>query len=457
MIKRFVFLLTAALYAAAAPGFAQDFGFGFGDEDSGGDSFSQAAVSVGIDGEVSASLLGYGEDFAGGAGSVRFGDIFTGRLNFSVSSSSADGIIKLKLRPGANPVSVSDVIDEGFLRLYFGNVDVEAGLRKLTWGKADSFGPLDVINPLDSEVIFTEMADNTDLTGVRIARPMLHISARLGQFSKLEGVFVPGFEPYRIAEMGRWAPAQLKMLSDPPLPYPISMNVETPDTSTLEYAQAGARFTTTLGSSDLGFQYYYGRLPQPAVSIQADMTQMRITAEFLYNRYHQVGVDYAQVIYGFNTRAEFAANITEDADGTDGAVYNPSLAWSLGFDRDLFAGINLNLQVNETIRLGQDGLGSADFADVLTGGFDIEGGKDLTATRVTAALSRKFLRDELEARAALVWDIEDSDCLVMPALIWTRGDVKLSCSGGIFGGEEDGQLGQYRGNNFVKLGVSYTF
>ncbi|MDR0685178.1 MAG: hypothetical protein LBF83_08615 [Spirochaetaceae bacterium] len=456
MIKRF--LLTAALYAAAAPGFAQDFGFGFDNEDGGGNSFSQSAVSVGIDGEVSASLLGYGEDFAGGAASVRFGDIFTGRLNFSVSSSNADGIIKLKLRPGANPVSVSDVIDEGFLRLYFGNVDVEAGLHKLTWGKADSFGPLDVINPLDSEAIFTEMADNTDLTGVKIARPMLHLSARLGQFSKLEGVFVPGFEPYRIAKTGRWAPAQLKMLSDPPLPYPISMNVETPDTSTLEtleYAQTGARFTTTLGSSDLGFQYYYGRLPQPAVSIQVDMP--RITAEFLYNRYHQVGVDYAQVIYGFNTRAEFAANITEDADGTDRAVYNPSLAWSLGFDRDLFAGVNLNLQVNETIRLGQDGLGSAGFADVLTGGFDIEGGKDLTATRVTAALSRKFLRDELEARAALVWDIEDSDCLVMPALIWTRGDVKLSCSGGIFGGEEDGQLGQYRGNNFLKLGVSYTF
>ena len=185
-------------------------------------------------------------------------------------------------------------------------------------------------------------------------------------------------------------------------------------------------------------------------------TPSQITAEFLYNRYHQLGLDYAQVIYGFNTRAEFAANITGDADGTDGAVYNPSLAWSLGFDRDLFAGVNLNLQVNGTVRLAQDGLGSADFA-ADGGSFDIEGGKDLSSTRVTAALSRKFLRDELEARAALVWDIEDADCLVMPALIWTKDDVKVSCSGGIFGGEEDGQLGQYRGNNFVKLGVSYTF
>jgi hypothetical protein len=54
---------------------------------------------------------------------------------------------------------------------------------------------------------------------------------------------------------------------------------------------------------------------------------------------------------GFNLRAELAANITEDIAGDDGAVYNPSLAWSLGFDRSLVAGIRATLQCNETIRL----------------------------------------------------------------------------------------------------------
>ncbi|MDR3355640.1 MAG: hypothetical protein LBO04_00420, partial [Spirochaetaceae bacterium] len=126
---------------------------------------------------------------------------------------------------------------------------------------------------------------------------------------------------------------------------------------------------------------------------------------------------------------------------------------------DIAAGINLNFQINETIRLKNDELGSADFMEILSGAgnFDIEGGKDVTATRLTASLSKKFLRDELEVRAAFVWDIEDKDCLVMPALIWTKGDVKLSCSGGIFGGEKSGQLGEYRGNNFVKLKVTYMF
>jgi hypothetical protein len=45
----------------------------------------------------------------------------------------------------------------------------------------------------------------------------------------------------------------------------------------------------------------------------------------------------------------------------------------------------------------------------------------------------------------------------MPALIWTKDAVTIACSGGIFGGDKEGQLGQYHQNNFVKLGLTYTF
>jgi hypothetical protein len=73
-------------------------------------------------------------------------------------------------------------------------------------------------------------------------------------------VFVPNFEPARFADNGsRWYPARMAAL--PQLP------VNTPDTSTLNYAQAGTRFTTTIGPSDIGLQYYYGRLTSPAVTM----------------------------------------------------------------------------------------------------------------------------------------------------------------------------------------------
>jgi hypothetical protein len=293
------------------------------------------------------------------------------------------------------------------------------------------------------------MADNNDPMGIKIARPLFHASLRFGQFSKLEGVFVPSFEPHRFATNGRWAPAQAGLLS--------SVAVVSPDTTTFEYAQVGLRYSTSIGSSDIGAQYYYGRLPQPAAVITLDPATYSPSVELVYNPYHQIGFDYAQVIFSFNVRAEAAANITEDLKGDDGTVYNPAIAWSLGFDRDLVVGINLNIQANQSIRLLNDKTGSADPMSVMSGKFDIEGETDATVTRITAALSRKFLRDELELRAAVVWGVEDQDFVIMPALIWTKDAISIACSGGFFGGDEEGQLGQYHKNNFLKLRLGYTF
>jgi hypothetical protein len=448
-----IFLLVLGAHLSA-----QDFGFGFsgGGEEDATSSFygGGAAISAAVHGEISASAAGYTGDFSHGLKHIKAGEIFSGKLNFSAESSRAEGLIKLKFAPG--PVYYDEkspvYIDEAYLRAYFGRFDVEAGLRKLSWGKADSLGPLDVINPLDSSELYPAMADSGDLMDLKIPRPLVHASLRLGQFSKLEGVFVPIFEPHRFAKSGRWAPARMALLSDPGIPPGMTITLVNPDTATLDYAQAGLRFTTTIGSSDLGAQYYYGRLPRPAVEIWFDPAANAINAGLLYNPYHQAGIDYARVFYGFNVRAEFAANITEDIKGEDASVYNPALAWSLGFDRDLFFGINLNVQADETIRLMNGGLGGAGFTD-----FDIEGGTDMSATRITATLSRKFLRDELEFRTAVVWGVEDRDFVIMPALIWTRGGIKIACSGGVFGGDKAGQLGQYHDNGFVKAAITYSF
>jgi hypothetical protein len=214
-----------------------------------------------------------------------------------------------------------------------------------------------------------------------------------------------------------------------------------------------------VGSSDLGFQYYFGRLPRPSMSLVGlknfwqqylESSAPVVTSLLVFNPYHQIGVDYAGVWWGFNLRAEFAAHITKDFSGEDGSVYNPFLAWSLGFDRDLLWGINLNLQVNETIRLLHSGV-------MDNPALDTEAGTEVTSTRFTGILSKKFLRDELELRAAAIWGIEERDAYILPGVFWTRGDVALEFSGGIFAGNRRGELGQYRDNSFVKLGMTYTF
>jgi hypothetical protein len=169
---------------------------------------------------------------------------------------------------------------------------------------------------------------------------------------------------------------------------------------------------------------------------------------FAYNPYHQIGVDWAQVIAGFNLRAEAAANLTEDFGGNDAAVYNPSLAWSLGFDRDLFWGINLNLQCNETIRLLDGKIENPQ---------DIEADSGVTATWIMAQVSKKFLRDELELKAAAIWEIEDRACFIMPGIIWTKDEAAVEFSGGVFAGSGEGLFGQFHDKSFVKAALTYSF
>ncbi|MCL2093621.1 MAG: hypothetical protein FWH12_05420 [Treponema sp.] len=437
---------------------AQEFGFG-----------APSPLRLSIGGQVSATLLGYTKELSEGPGGfdkIHMGDVFSGKLNFHAQSSLAEAYINLTLEPSPQALD----IDEAYLTLFMGQGDLSAGFRKITWGRADTMGPLDVINPLKSGEIYLIIADGTSLMEAKIARPLLHLSYRLGTYSKIEGVFVPSFQGHQMSTQGRWADSRLDKLSFDSLPpdlllmaglYGIDLSsIEVDlegDTSTLDFAQGGLRFTSTIGGADLGLQYYYGRLPLPSVEIDYHpLLPLPQRVALIYNRYHQIGVDYAQVLSGFNTRAEVAANITEDRGGDDGSIYNPAIIWSLGFDRDLFLGVHANLQATQSIRLMADKVGGTDIG---AKNFDIEGDSLPTSTRLSAALSRKFLQDQIELRCALVWGIEDQDFLFMPALVWSRDEIRFSLAGGFFQGPKDskGQLGQYQENNFIKAVLSYRF
>jgi len=235
-----------------------------------------------------------------------------------------------------------------------------------------------------------------------------------------------------------------------------------PETNTLEFAQGGLRFTTSIRSSDIGFQYYFGRLPRPVVSglnpqgfyvpsaTGSPFHPEALTPAIHYNYYHHIGVDYASVIAGFNLRAEAGANITEDRDGTDGTVENPALVWSLGFDRNLLLGITINLQGTGRIRLFHDQISDNPLVDC-------EAGSNQSFTRITGIISKKFFQDQLELKTTGLWGIEDKDFLIMPALIWTRNDASAELSAGFFGGDKKGELGQYGDNGFLRLILSYKF
>jgi len=504
MKNRVIFYTLLA--GAALALHAQDFGFGF-DEDAGKES-SGSSIAVKVGGEIAVEFSPYTHDFDKQI--ISFWDMVSGSLNFKVTGENVEAYTAFNLNADAiSELWEEDtrlgeknytplIIDEAFLRGYIGPVTIEAGLRKLTWGKADSLGPLDVINPLD----YTDLRNLTDIQAIKIARPLFHVSWDMDGFSKIEGVFIPNFTGHRFAEEGRWTPAQYATMREtaaagifdralhryPPQYAPLiqsmypqaaagfsGLPLESADMSTLEYFQAGLRFTTTVGPADIGAQYFYGNLFRPDFSIAGvdafldDLVKKNyppipvlnpnfpysgnsdlLSPQLKYNRYHQIGFDYAQVLFTLNVRAELALHLTEDRQGDDGSVRNPFIGWSLGFDRDLFWGINANIQCNETIRLFNNKI---EDNPVL----DCEAGTDATATRLTLRLSKKFFRDELESKVTCIWNLEDADGYIIPALTWTVGNLSTELSAGIFTGKEDGELGQYWENSFVRVGIKYSF
>jgi hypothetical protein len=243
-----------------------------------------------------------------------------------------------------------------------------------------------------------------------------------------------------------------------------------PSTKTLKYAQAGLRFTTTLGDNDFGIQYFYGRKPRPAYLVKIDGDKLidlanktlntnALDIDVLYNPYHQVGIDWARVIAGFNVRAEAGANITYDLKGDDGSVYNPEIIYSLGFDRDLFWSLNLNIQDNGSVMLFHSKLNDDPITGPLT---ETEYGKKITANRITVQLSRGFLQDRLTAKVTALWDIETQGFLIRPQLTWAYNDVTAEIEAGFFGGKGDDELGEYGpnglyNNSYLKLLLKYQF
>ncbi len=378
-------------------------------------------------------------------GNQSLGDLSTARLNFAATESKVEATIHLKLSSTILATDPSRLIDEAMLRLYLGPLTLDGGIIKATWGRADSQDPLDIINPIDlSDLTVTDTMER------KIGRPMVRIDWALGDLSKIEGIFLPNLEGNRIDLSGRWIPAQLLTLEN--TFHKTSSDIATllGDTSTLSYAQGGLRFTTTTASVDWGLQYFYGYLPLPAAKIVPLPAPYYANLSGLYyNRYHQVAVDGATVLGGFNLRAEGGANITDDLGGDKSDVYNPALVFSLGFDRDTLFGINLNIQYHGSYRLMNDKIGPYPY--------DVEANTEALWSRFTAVLSQSLFNDRFSWKLTGLWGVQDQDYLIIPRLSWKVADAELALEAGIFGGSSSGQLGWYGDNDYIKVSMDYTF
>lgn len=47
--------------------------------------------------------------------------------------------------------------------------------------------------------------------------------------------------------------------------------------------------------------------------------------------------------------------------------------------------------------------------------------------------------------------------LILPSIVWTKGDVEVELAGGIFGGDDEGEIGHFGDNDYASLSLTYTF
>lgn len=192
-MARTLLLLGFALIAWGSVG-AQDFGFDAPSEDSVPTSGAVFSGDLRFGGRA---YLGTHPDTDAAVSAPA-----SAVVRADVTAAGADLGLALRLDPEVLTSDPVRVLDELSLKSYWGdNLEVTAGLTKLSWGKADSLRVLDVVNPLD----YTDFV-NAPLEDRKIAQGLFDLTLRTGDAGKLEAVYVPFFQGDSFPLEGTWAP-----------------------------------------------------------------------------------------------------------------------------------------------------------------------------------------------------------------------------------------------------------
>lgn len=292
--------------------------------------------------------------------------------------------------------------------------------------------------------------------------------------------------------------------------------------NSLKFAQAGARMTGTIGSVDFGFSYYYGHYKQPSANLEnyiysvlkaaasdklpevaaekaklvsyglpSELANIKavqtignkyaeeytgnavkaVNGEHLYDlpsltydRLQVFGVEAATVIWKFNTRAEFAYNLTEDTAGTNPWIHNNSIGWVGGFDMDIpVHNLNINVQENGVLVLKKDKIKNGDFK-----AYDVDYNSDdkYCINKIVTNISDKFFNEKLTTECTTIYGIENKEWCIQPKIEYNPIDgLFFTLSGAyLYSNNENGEFYNFTSSatrhhrlSYAQLAVKYSF
>ncbi|MFP4566986.1 MAG: hypothetical protein ACLFNX_10835, partial [Spirochaetaceae bacterium] len=441
----------------------------FFEDDSGGES----SPSTSVGGEVELELRAFPEydDFDAFADS-EVTAVPRVKTEFTYEGSSSKVVADLEYSSRMPVDSFEELIDEAYIRLFYDNLDVQAGYLKTTWGTGDEVHVVDVLNPTD----FTDSI-NSEYAERKIAEKMVKLNIYTGANGLLELAYVPTLTQDRYATEGRWVPNELAALrSDVEAAFDALVGGpgltqyeadqlkaqfledarNAPQPATLADGQYGLRYTTSVGGVDIGGIYYFGFIREPVIEIpEAEPADYSIH----FDRLNLFGLEFATVVGGFNLRAEAAYNMTEDFDGDDPSIHNHSIAYMGGFDRDLpVSNLNVNIQGRGEYLLANDEV--SDNADNGLADVDYDAGENehYWTNTLVASLEDTYRNETITPSVDFLFTAETQDYVVRPGVEFVLADdATVNVRGSIFEGDRDTEFGQFDDNDHLEVRFEYAF
>jgi hypothetical protein len=271
--------------------------------------------------------------FNGSLGAEDFPDA-TFSANLRLSFDAATGTTSVRL-------------GETVLTAYLGDFDLSAGNLIVNWGSVDVLGVVNTINPIDANSL------------ERIAIPVVRATWNISESIKLEGVIAPGFTPNTLPTSVGAMPA----IAPPPGVTIVGQDptLDNRPTAMLENVQYGLRFTSALSvfdGGDISFSFYGGPRHTPTPTIKLNPTaqagQFTVQAVINYDWIHVIGADTNLTLGNVAVRAEAAYTFTQDPNGTNSSIGNPSLEGIVQTEFTV-SGINLTGLLNSRWQRGETG------------------------------------------------------------------------------------------------------
>jgi hypothetical protein len=347
-------------------------------------------------------------------------------------------------------------LDEAYINLYVGNFDIRLGKQIYAWGRADVFNPTDNLSPWD----YSDVLDTED---EKIGAVSARIEYYVGDWT-VEGVLVPSFTPSLLPDTtSRWFPDLPATMPNPDYPRQGNPSFDAsytyvdavlPDEG-VESTQYAIKISGIVRGWDFSVSWFDGYNDLPAVHATATpdsaFAAASVVLEPQYHRRQAVGADFATTFGRVGVHGEAAYYLTDDWDGSDPAIDDPYLQYTLGLDYTL-----------------KDVLADRDIALLLEWIHEVQV-PDRGTTYTTTDLTHVF-RESLFGKADFnlgefakvtlegVWNTYAGDWWLQPGVDWSVTDgVQARVDLDLLGGPDESFFGGYRDNRRVQLRLKYSF